>query len=115
MKEFYTRELHNNAKKFPLHTPDGKKTKKYLMISGRDSDYFRGAESELKRRINEDDYKDADREALFIACLVSGGNFTKTFSYDAAVELLTEAPYLRDDVNLFGCTHSNFLAKKPKA
>jgi len=112
MKEFYTRELHNDAKKFPLHTPDGKKTKKYLMISGKDSDHFRNSKAELQRRVNAGDFADIDNEALYVACLVSGGNFVKDFSFDSVVTLLSEAPYLRDDAHEFGCTHGNFLAKK---
>lgn len=112
MKEFFTRELHGKSQKFELHTPDGKKTKKHLMVVGSDSDYFRNARAELARDENTKNLDTEEMRAALVACLVSDGNLGGEYSNKKAVELLLNAPYIRDAVDAFAADHSNFLAKK---
>jgi hypothetical protein len=122
MKEFHTRENSNNGIKVPLFLPDGKATKHHLMIRGIDSDAFRRAETQAKRKAStlgmiEDINKRAEEireiEIECIASLILSWTFEEECTEANVVNFLREAPQIADLVNQLATKRSLFIAKKP--
>jgi len=121
MSEFFTRSAHNEPKKMPLFTPEGKETGEFLMVLGAESDEARKAKNAaLRDAANHaaakklDDGTHEELTVRMLAAHVADWSFDEDLSIDAAIKLLTEAPYIRDQLDRFSSRASNF-SKKQKA
>lgn len=115
-KDFFTRARANAGLRLPLYDPDtGQETEHWIHILGRDSDTFRRAEADSKRRLVEavkgmdPGNKEAIDSALkkagddetltLIASLVSGWSFDAPCTFEAVKEFLREAPQIADAID----------------
>lgn len=115
-KDFFTRARANVGIRLPLYDPyTGQETEHWIHILGRDSDTFRRAEADSKRRLVEavkgvdpgnkaaiDSAleKASDDETLaLLASLVSEWSFDAPCTLEAVKEFLREAPQIADAID----------------
>lgn len=124
MGDFYTRERANEGIKLPLALPDGTETEHYLVIRGIDSDAFRTAEAEAKRKAMqlaalEDDTTRAvameNERNVLVASLVSGWSFESECTLESVREFLREAPQISDQIDQIATKRSLFFNGKSKS
>lgn len=124
MKEFFTRERANEGVELPLTLPEGGATEHWLRIRSIDSDAFRIAETEAKRRVLESALeKDLvkreemihDEELKCIGSLVCGWSFEQELTDAGVFDFLKEAPQIADAVNRFAAMRGTFYRKKSKS
>lgn len=117
-EEFFTRSKANKGRKVPLYNAAGDVTSHWLQILGMDSDTFRKAETEAKRKAIEiaqieDDQKRAEAvrktELHCIGSLVSNWSFDKKCTPSNVYKFLKEAPQIADMVNRYAASRSNFF------
>jgi hypothetical protein len=129
MASFFTRPVANEGIEFPLVQPDGTKTKHWLRLRGIDSDEYRLADLDTKRRSVKiaaiEDEKKRD-EAIYeltlhlCAVLVLSWSFDKPCTLDNVVAFLREAPQIASAIEnvsgnrrlFFGIASSNSPASQ---
>lgn len=120
MEQFYTRQKANEGIEVPLYLPDGTKSEESLSIRGIDSDIFRAAESEAKRKSmevalieDEAERKEASAEQRrgLIASLVISWTFDKECTLENVKDFLREAPQIADQIDQVAARRSLFFAK----
>ena len=108
MEEFYTRGRAEAGTKITLQTPEGVKTDHYLVVCGIDSDRFRQAEVEAKRKMlelaaEENEAKRAENlnsaKAELIASLVKDWSFEQECTRANVVAFLIEAPQIMEQID----------------
>jgi hypothetical protein len=121
MKEFFTREPANEGVKLPLTLPDGTPTEHYISVRGVDSDAFRIAEAEQRRKavsiasIEDDAARLAainESRIEMIASLVIGWSFPEDCSKKNILNFLREAPQIADQIDTVAGRRSLFFALK---
>ena len=108
MEEFYTRGRAEAGTKIALQTPEGIKTDHYLIVCGIDSDRFRQAEIDTKRKMLElaaeaDEAKRAENlnsaKAELVASLVKDWSFDQECNRANVVAFLREAPQIMEQID----------------
>lgn len=121
MEEFFTRGIANEGVKLPLYHPDGTVSEHWLKVRGVDSDHFRAADTEGKRKVvvfaalkdpQEKAQAARDTELECIAALVADWSFPQECTAENVVTFLTEAPQIADMVNRFAAHRAEFFSKK---
>jgi hypothetical protein len=126
-KDFFTRQRANEGIKLPLvHPTTGAVTEHWLRIRGRDSDVFRRAETESRRRL-VDLVKEAesnDKETVakqleaaeegemrkLVSALVMDWSFPDPCTPENVSEFLQEAPHIQDAIDKAAVRRSLFFA-----
>lgn len=122
-EDFYTRSGANEGCKMPLKDPSGKPTEEWLMVRGVESDAYIEKRNDIWRKMAEeqsvkDDKGKEDTNSYkkytvpLLACLVTGWSFKTKFTEKGATDLLINAPYIRDQLDIFSAKKENFLKKK---
>jgi hypothetical protein len=117
IKDLYTAQKHEEGAECQIHDESGNFLDMYIRVVGLDSDKWRTAMRETKRRIltdSKDDREKADYELdqLVDATLdwrgfMSDGEELK-FSKKRVRDLYKNAPYIRDQVDRFIAERANF-------
>lgn len=116
MEQFFTRGKANEGVKVNLMTPDGQMTDEYILIRSQWSDAFQQAKAQSYR----DDMKAAtegreidptERHARLTASLVAGWSFDEEYTPESALELMREAPQLRDMIDRYASNDARFFGK----
>lgn len=120
MDAFFTREKANNGVVVPLYLPDGTKSEHSLTIRGIDSDFFRQAEADARRKAMditqlEDTLEKTkaiqEAKLQLIAALVIGWTFPEEATPLAVVNFLREAPQIANAVDQVASKRSLFFAQ----
>lgn len=105
---FFSKTSSEEGKKLFLKLPGEKQTDAWLLVQGRDSDAYCEAYAEYRMKNLEMASKGSPTEiekrtilVQFLSKLVKGWSFVEPFSRAAVIELLTQAPYIREDVDVF--------------
>lgn len=119
MEAFFTRQRANEGIELPLDLPDGTPTKHRIRIRGVDSDQFRAANADSRRRLAElvmnrekatVDPADTDNERFrLLASLVVSWTFELECTPDNVVTLLREAPQLAEQIDRIAAKRSLFF------
>lgn len=121
MESFYTREKANSGVEVPLYRPDGTKSEHHFLIRGVDSDAFRAAEAEARRKGMEiamisDSLEKAQAIQLakltLIAHLVISWTFDQECTIENVVNFFREAPQIADAVDQVASKRSLFFAQR---
>lgn len=130
MEDFFTREKANEGILVPLNLPDGTPSEHWIKIRGIDSDAFRRAEAESKRKMMEfardlADKKltpEQEREARqafvdqsrleLIAALAFEWSFPVELNKEMITKFLTEAPNQADILDRLAYDRVAFFKKK---
>ena len=130
MEDFFTREKANEGILVPLNLPDGTPTEHWIKIRGIDSDAFRKAEAESKRKMMEfardlaekkltpEQEKEArqafvDQSRLeLIAALAFEWSFPVELNKEMVIKFLTEAPNQADILDRLAYDRVAFFKKK---
>lgn len=119
--DFFTRAKANEGERMPLSLPDGTPTDEWLMIRGVDSDQFRHALDEFRRKsltaasIKDLEEKAEKAEAARLelnAALVSDWSLDAEFTEAALLEFLRESPYIAAEVDRFASDRRRFFRKR---
>lgn len=120
MEEFFTRERANDGIEVPLYLPSGEKSEHWIRIRGVDSDHFREAEAESRRKAVkvaaiEDPAEQrraiAKAKIELIAHLVISWSFGEECEYEAVVGFLKQAPQIADAIDRVASHRALFFAK----
>ena len=130
IEDFFTREKSNEGILVPLNLPDGTPTEHWIKIRGIDSDAFRKAEAESKRKMMEfardlaekkltpEQEKEArqafvDQSRLeLIASLAFEWSFPVELNKEMVTKFLTEAPNQADILDRLAYDRVAFFKKK---
>lgn len=117
MKKFFTREKASEGIRADLFEPGAKEPSgHWLQVRGVDSDEFRQAEVEAKRRQREsiaagkqplDTHLDEMR--VLIASLVAGWSFPEECTQAAVIEFFRQAPQVQEVVNQLAAKRELFF------
>lgn len=107
LTDLYTRDRANAGRRIPLPLPDGSPSGEFLTILHPDSDTFRRKRSDiLSAAALLKDVPDDERRRLrdraqveLMACLITGWTLEDPYSEQAAIDLLSNAPYLADVIS----------------
>lgn len=120
MEAFFTREKANEGIEVPLYLPSGEKSEHWLRIRGVDSDHFRLAEADSRRKAIDiatiDDTLErakaiADAKLALIAELVVGWSFEKECTPENVKEFFRQAPQIADAVDQVASKRTLFFGK----
>jgi hypothetical protein len=119
MEAFFTRQKANEGIELPLYLPSGEKTPHLIRIRGIDSDAFKGAEAESRRRLVELAATDltkastaavaAEERVVILAALVISWTFDHECTQDNIKRLLREAPQIADQIDRLASKRSLFF------
>jgi hypothetical protein len=121
ISDFFTSENAESGIDLPLYLPSGEKSDFFIKIRGVDSEKFRIAEAQAKRRavhVAQIDNEDARTKAILdervvLACaLVISWNLPEECNQKNIAELFTKAPQLLDMVDRIAGQRSLFFSKK---
>lgn len=120
MERFFTRETANAGVKEPLYLPDGTPTEHWLLILGQDSDEFRQAEAQARRRVlelaqieDETERQQAirDQEMDMRVALIGGWSFSEDCIPENIRRFLAESPTNADMVDRIAANRQRFFGK----
>lgn len=122
MSSFFTRERANEGIEFTLDLPDGTPTKHRIKIRGMDSDAFKAAKADSRRRLlelaqraskAEIDAVDADAENIrLVATLVVSWTFSEDCTHEGVCKLLREAPQIAEQIDRIAGRRALFMRKE---
>lgn len=115
--QFFSRQKHEEGIKVFLPLPDGSETTEFVILQGRDAASFRKAQAEyrdrmFKARVEEKEFDSLVEGRKLTASAIKGWSFEEPLTQEAAVELLTEAPYLLDKFDEVMQDTKRFFAAK---
>lgn len=121
MEKFFTRQKSNEGIKVPLYYPGSNEASgDWLLVVGMESDSFRVAEHQAKRRTLEitrmeepartEAHLDAKR--TLVASLIKGWSFEKELTHENVMEFLREAPQIEEAVNNIAGRRHLFFVKE---
>lgn len=120
MEAFFTRSAANEGIEVPLYLPDGTRSDHWLRIRGTDSDAFRQAEAEGRRKLLEAAAeKDQQKLAavavanteLLLCSLIIGWSFEQECNEENKKKLLREAPQIGDAIDKMASRRMLFFKK----
>ena len=119
MDVFMTKKYHGVAQKLMLYSPDGRATDHYLELVGMDSEKVRKAKKQLytdiAKNVKEggfDDDMQYDFTTRLLASSIVGWSFKKELSDESAFDFVSNAPSIRDAIDVFISNNDNFFKKK---
>lgn len=120
IQSLFTRPQANEGIKLELKLPDGKPAGTTLTVLGTDSDVFRRervARSRENARIltlpeGARDVAHRDADVRLLATLVTAWDFEEECTPDNVARLLTEAPYIREQIDEAAANRALFLSPK---
>ena len=123
MEKFFTRQKAQEGKKVPLSLPDGSPTEHWIVIRGIDSDSYAEAmaaerrmmidntvEVDGKTKIDPAITKDAPLRVL--ASLVAAWSFEEECNTKNVINLLKEAPQLREELDTITADRKYFFGEE---
>ena len=120
ISELYTSETHDAGAEFEVKDDLGNPTGLFIKVVGMDSALFR-AQAKKQQKVYLESYrnnKDFDDEEMLTDGLVSltlGWRGTdEKFTKKLCKQLYINAPYVKDQVDLFMGDRENFIKAKPK-
>lgn len=122
LQKFHTRAVANEGIELPLEYPDGTLSPHKLRVRGVDSDAFRIAETDSKRRVMEAAQlfaKDPelqskmrrDERHRLLAALVASWTFDEPCTIENVIAFLAEAPQIADQLDRVATRRSLFFKK----
>lgn len=121
MEAFFTRERANEGVEVPLYLPSGEKSPHWLRIRGVDSDHFRLAEADSRRKAIEiaaiDDPVErakaiAEAKLDLIAELVIDWSFEEECTHARVKEFFRQAPQIADAVDQVASRRALFFGER---
>jgi len=118
MAAFFTRERANEGIELPLAFPDGTPSPHWIRVRGMDSDAFKAADAQAKRRMFEiagepDKTKIeaflAEAKVNSISSLVISWSFPEAPTAEAVKAFLKEAPQIADQIDRIASKRSLFF------
>jgi hypothetical protein len=118
MAAFFTREKANEGIELPLSFPDGTPSPHWIRVRGMDSDAFKAADAQAKRRMFEiagepDKAKIeaflAEAKVNSIGSLVISWSFPEKCTPEAVKAFLKEAPQIADQIDRIASKRSLFF------
>ena len=119
MDAFFTRQRANEGVELPLDLPDGTPTRHRIRIRGIDSDHFRTAQAESRRRLVEMatsaervtlNAEDMESERLkMLASLVASWTFDLPCTIENVVSFLREAPQIAQQIDKLSAKRNIFF------
>lgn len=120
IEQFFTRQAANEGIELPLALPDGTPTEHKLRIRSIDSDAFKRADAESRRRLLDvtllDDREKAaqvlqEEKLKVLAALVISWTFNKPCTPESVLEFLREAPQIAEQIDRLGSRRALFFKK----
>lgn len=129
LEDFFTREKSNEGTIVPLSLPDGTPTEHWVRLKGVDSDTFRKAEAEARRKVIDFSREvsdknlppDQEREARhdfaaearldLVASLISEWSFPVEATRENVLRFLREAPQEADRLDRLAYDRAEFFKK----
>jgi len=125
IKGFYTKPHHNNAIRIDIVAPDGSGNTQWIEILGVESDVFRHAkrDSELALYASLSGVTDSDKrleiinqaklegQPRLLARLVTAWSFDEECTFDNVVDLLSNAPFIADAIDIKSSNIQAFIKK----
>lgn len=121
MESFFTRQRANEGIELSLDMPDGTPTAHRIRIRGVDSDLFRNAQAESRRRLVEIatsservtlNTEEMETERLkLLASLVASWTFPQDCSVENVVSFLREAPQIAQQIDKLSAKRNLFFRK----
>lgn len=121
--DFFTRQRANEGIKLPLSTPDGQETEHWLQIRGVDSDAYKLANADSKRRIfalatetaKPDLSKVQEHEInVLLSVLVIAWSFDEPCTPENVQAFLKEAPQIAEQIDRISMRRALFFAESLK-
>ena len=126
IKGFYTKPHHNTAIRIEIVAPDGSGKIEWLEILGVESDIFRQSKrdseialyaslsgvTEPEKRLDIINKAKQDDQAKLLARLVTAWSFDEECTFDNVVDLLTNAPFIADSIDMKSSNIKAFIKKK---
>jgi hypothetical protein len=119
--QFHTRQSANEGIDLPLYLPDGTATEHSIKIRGVDSEVFRRAEIESRRRAMEaaatkgkegvGPSEQLEERLFLIASLVISWSFEQECTVENVKTFLREAPQVADQIDSLAAKRSLFFKK----
>lgn len=123
MEMFFTREKTNEGIDLPLVTPSGEETEHTLRIRGVDSDEFRLADAQSRRKIlalaDVPDKEERERvleenKLQLIATLIVSWTFKQECTMENKIAFLKNAPQIADAIDRVASSRRLFFKKESK-
>lgn len=121
MESFFTRARANEGIELPLDMPDGSPTSHRIRIRGVDSDAFRTAQADSRRRLVEiataSEKVDFDADKMegerlrMLASLVASWTFEIPCTVENVVSFLREAPQIAQQIDKLSAKRNLFFRK----
>lgn len=121
IESFFTRQRANEGIKLPLSLPDGSDTDHWIRIRGIDSDAFKAAEAEQRRRVYAASAEDDKAKLAAVladiilentCALVIEWSFTdRPCTPENIKNLLREAPQITDQIDRLASRRALFFTK----
>ena len=99
--QFFSRQKHEEGIQVPLPLPDGSESGEFVVLMGRDSRIFRKAQSDYRNRmmiakVDQKEFDEYTEGIKLTASAIKSWTLEDELSQEAAVEMLTNAPYILD-------------------
>lgn len=114
--QFFSRQKHEEGIKVLLPLPNGTDTTEFVILQGRDSAAFRKAQAAYRDRKfaaavgEKKESFDSELEGIKLtASAIKSWSLEEPFTQEAAVELLSNAPYLLDKLDEAMVDNSRFF------
>lgn len=120
IEAFFTRQRANEGIKLPLALPDGTDTDHWIKIRGIDSDAFKAAEAEQRRRVYAASAEDDKTKLAAVladiilentCALVIEWSFETPCTPENIKKLLKEAPQITDQIDRLASRRALFFSK----
>jgi len=121
ISKLYTTDLHDAGSEVEVLDDQGAKTGLFITVVGVDSTVFRAQAKKQQRAYIESlrGKKDFDDEAFatdsLVAATIGWRGTDEKFTKKLCKELYTQAPYIKDQIDLFIADRANFTSAKPKS
>jgi len=121
ISKLYTTDLHDAGSEIEVLDDQGEKTGLFITVVGVDSTVFRAQAKKQQRAYIESlrSKKDFDDEAFatdsLVAATIGWRGTDEKFTKKLCKELYTQAPYIKDQIDLFIADRANFTRANPKS
>lgn len=118
ISDLYSKEKHESGAEMIVNGEGGKPTSLALILRGVDSDIYRESSRKMRRKVLEAVRSDKGLEDMdevsadidaFVDLTIGWKGTDEEFTPELCRELYTEAPYVRDQVDSFIGSRSNFM------
>jgi hypothetical protein len=118
MEAFFTRSRANEGVDVPLSLPDGTPTKHSIRVRGVDSDAFRAADAESRRKTMEAMLKKDEKATellirnekyLLLSSLVVSWTFDMPCTQENVINFFREAPQIADAIDRLAANRTRFF------